>query len=134
MGISQAATAVMVFLSGLLPASCHKTTASTPSKPATTVATNTVAARSVVRNLGELSLTNHCDTYLEFSNGEICTLTPKILDRNNVRITLALESKNDYGETQNFHVRQVIIKPDKPLEVAVGGLNLTFTPHVVSSE
>lgn len=114
----------MIFLTGLLPASCHK--AATTQKPATVV----VAANPANRNLGEISLTNHTETCLRLATGESCTLTPKLLDKHNVQIVLALESKNDYGETHNFAVTQVVGQTGKPLEVAVGDLKLTFTPRV----
>ena len=115
----------MIFLTGLLPASCHKTV--TEQKSATVA---TAAANPDDRTLGEISLTNHNETCLRLATGESCTLTPKILDKRNVQIVLALESKNDYGETHDFAVTQVIAQTGKPLEVAVGNLNLTFTPRV----
>jgi len=90
--------------------------------------TNTV--NSPNRNLGEISLTNRNETCLQLATGESCTLTPKLLDKHNVQITLAIESKNDYGETHGLAVAQVIGQSGKPLEVAVGDLNLTFTPRV----
>jgi len=136
MGIPQTTTAIMVFLAGLLPASCHKTSAQPKAPTSTVVASVTNSANAVVfnRNLGEIALTNHNETCVQFANGESCTLTPKILDRQNVRITLAVESKNDYGETHDFAVTQVVTKPGKPLAVAIGDLSLTFTPFIVAAE
>ena len=120
----------MIFLTGLLPASCHKMAAQQKSAPPAMTLTLTNGMVSPNRNLGEISLTNHNETCLRLATGESCTLTPRMLDRHNVQITLALESKNDYGETHDFVVTQVIAQPGKPLEVAVGDLNLTFTPRV----
>lgn len=94
------------------------------------VVTGTNAVNPANRNLGEIALTNHNETCLQLASGESFTLTPKLLDRNNVQITLAVESKNDYGETHNFAVTQVITQSGKPLEVAVGDLNFFFTPRV----
>ena len=130
MDISQTASAIMIFLTGLVPASCHKT--APPQKPAApaVVAAGTNGVISANRNLGEIALTNHNETYFRLATGENCTVTPKLLDKHNVQITFALESKNDYGETHHFAVTQVIAEPGKPLEVAVGDLNLTFTPRV----
>ena len=125
MGIAQTTSAVMIFLTGLLPASCHKSAVQPPSPPLTVTDTN-----SINRNLGEISLTNHNETCLRLATGENCTITPRMLDKHNVQIVLALESKNDYGETHNFAVTQVVCQTGKPLEVAVGDLNLTFTPRV----
>ena len=129
MGITQTTSAIMVFLTGLVPASCHKV--APPQKPATEVV---VATNSSERNLGEISLTNHNETCLRLATGESCTLTPKMLDKRNVQIVLALESKNDYGETHDFAVTQVVAQTGKPLEVAVGYLNLTFTPRVTDEQ
>lgn len=127
----------MVFLTGLLPASCHKD--SVKGKPTTSPivvasATNAASSKSFNRNLGEITLTNNNDTCLLFNTGESCTLTPKILDRQNVRITLTLESKDDYGDTRNFAVSQVTSKPGQPVEVAVGAFSLTFTPQVTAGQ
>jgi hypothetical protein len=130
MGISQTTSAIMIFLTGLLPAGCHKTAPQQKSAPPAAALATTNGVISNHRNLGEISLTNHSDTCFRLATGESCTLTPKLLDRHNVQITFALESRNDYGETHNFAVTQVIAEPGKPAEVAVGDLNFTFTPRV----
>jgi len=137
MGISKTISAILVFLTGLLPASCHKTTP--PPKPATTLPiavamTNTLVNSNTVvisnhRNLGEISLTNHNETSLQLTTGENCTLTPKLLARNTLQITFAVESKNDYGETRHFAVTQVVAQPGMPTEAVVGDLTFSFTPH-----
>ena len=129
MGISQTTSAVMIFLTGLLPASCHKTAPQQKSAPPALVAAATNNVISPKRNLGDISLTYHNETCLRLTTGESCTLTPKLLDKHNVQITLAVESKNDYGETHDFAVTQVVAQFGKPIEVAVGSLNLTFTPR-----
>jgi len=113
-----------------VPASCHKSAPQQKSAPPAMVVTGTNAVNPANRNLGEIALTNHNETCLQLASGESFTLTPKLLDRNNVQITLAVESKNDYGETHNFAVTQVITQSGKPLEVAVGDLNFFFTPRV----
>jgi hypothetical protein len=130
MGISQTTSAIMVFLTGLLPAGCHKSAPQQKTAPPAMVFANTNGVISDHRDLGVISLTNHSDTCFRLATGESCTLTPKLLDRHNVQITFAIESKNDYGETHNFAVTQVIAEPGRPAEVAVGDLNLTFTPRV----
>lgn len=126
----------MVFLTGLLPASCHKSQSTPKTTPsvAITLATNAVSAKKFDGHLGEITLTNHDETCLQLANGSSCTFNTKMLDRQDVRITLTLESKNAYGETRDFSVAQVVAKSGKPLEVAVGDLNLSFTPLVVATE
>lgn len=131
MGISQITSTVLVFLTGLLPASCHKTspTQKTPATPAAASA-NSAGIQSFKINLGELPLTNNNDTCVLFSTGESCTMTPKLLDGKTARITMAFESRNDFGETSNFSVKQVTVAQGKPVEVSVGHFNLSFTPKV----
>ncbi len=124
----------MVFLAGLLPASCHKSSTQAKTSTGVVITTNAVAVQSHNRNLGEIVLTNNDETCVMFNTGESCTLTPKILDRQNVRITLTVESKDDYGDTRNFSVSQITSKPGKPVEVAIGGFNLSFTPQVASGQ
>lgn len=135
MGISQITSTVMVFLAGLLPASCHRESAKLthPKSPAATAngTTNSVVnLKSFDRKIGNISLTNLDDTYVQFSSGESFTLTPKILDSRSVRITLAVESKDAYGAPRNFAVTQVVAEPGKPVKVVVGGYHLSFTPEV----
>jgi hypothetical protein len=118
----------MVFLTGLLPASCHKTAPQQKAPPAPVVAIMTT--NSPDRVLGAITLTNLNETSFRLPTGESCTFTPKLLDRNSVQLTLAVESKNDYGETHDFAVRRIVAPTGKLLEVAVGPLNLIFTPNV----
>ncbi len=129
----------MVFLAGLLPASCHKTAPQQKTAPPAVAADHSgnasaamaqSAARAASCNLGELALTNHSEICLQLSNGEICNLTPKMLDKRNVQITLAVESKNEYGETRDFSATQVVGPVGKPLAATVGDLNFTFTPQI----
>lgn len=132
MGISQTTSAILVFLTGLLPASCHKENSQHKTAPSVAAvnATNS-AVKPITGNIGEITLTNLTDTCVQFANGASCTLTPKLLDRNSVRITLALESRNDDGDTKDFSVTEVVAKQGKPTEAAVGNMNVTFTPVIV---
>ena len=132
MGISQTTSAILVFLTGLLPASCHKENGQQKAAPpvAAVGSTNSVV-KPITGNIGQITLTNHADTCVEFANGTSCTLTPKLLDHDSVRITLALESKTDEGDTKNFSVAEVVVKQGKPTEVAIGNMTVTFTPVIV---
>lgn len=135
MGISQITSSVLVFLTGLLPASCHHTSASQkPANEQTVLAsssTNTAAPKSFSINLGDIPLTNYNETCVLFSTGDSCTITPKILDKKTARLTLAFESRNEHGETANLSVRQVVASQGKPVEVSMGNFNLSFIPTVV---
>lgn len=123
----------MVFLAGLLPASCHReSTQQKSAAPAVAAnsATNSLNANPFDRKIGSIALTNHSDTYVQFATGENFTLTPKMLDKNNVQITLSVESRDKYGDTHAFAATQVVTAPGKPLDVAVGSYNLSFTPQI----
>jgi hypothetical protein len=61
-------------------------------------------------------------------------VTPKLFGKDSVCFTFAVESKNEHGETHEFAVKQVTAKSGAPLEVAIGDLNLSFTPKVVKAE
>ena len=131
MSFAQTTSAILVFLSGLVPASCRKE----PPKAPPVVVTNTVVvAKPDPHNLGQVLLTNHVETSLHLASGEDCLFTPKILDRQNVQISLAIESKNDYGETRHFAATQFIAESGKLLQIAVGDVKLTFTPVISTNE
>lgn len=136
MGISQITSSVLVFLTGLLPASCHRTSAEQKASAANPPAaiTNASLASSFKIDLGKINLTNNNETRVAFNTGETCTITPKLLDGKTAQLTLAFESKNDYGETKNFSVKQVMATQGKPVEVSLGNFNLSFTPTVAASE
>ena len=135
MGISQITSSVLVFLTGLLPASCHRTSAEQKASAANPPAaiTNAVASSFKI-DLGKINLTNDNETCVAFNTGDTCTITPKLLDGKTAQLTLAFESKNDYGETKNFSVKQVMATQGRPVEVSLGNFNLSFTPTVAASE
>jgi hypothetical protein len=111
-----------------LPASCSKN--STVAKSSST-ATNSVAANPNEKNLGEITLTNHYETCVAIGDGKNCVITPRLLDGKSVRLVLSLQSKNADGETDALSVMQVVTKPGKPFEVAIGDLNLILTPVIM---
>jgi len=130
MGIAQITTAIAVSLAGLLPASCHKTATTTKAAPPAPPGLIAAAPEPFSRDLGELALTNNNETCVQLAAGKNCILTPRMLDKKNVQITLSVESKTAEGRTQDLSVTQVVTRPGKPLEVAVGDFNLTLTPRV----
>ncbi|HMD52924.1 MAG TPA: hypothetical protein VKJ65_00030 [Phycisphaerae bacterium] len=81
-------------------------------------------------NLGELQLTNHYETCVNLGAGKSCTIKPTVLDRSNLQLTMALESKNANGGIKDLSVVQVVTKTGKPFEIAVGDMNLTLTPKL----
>ena len=134
MGISQIISVVALSLTGLLPASCHKISPQQKSTPPAVLAiatSNTTSqADDILHNLGVVMLTNHNETCVQLGGGKNCMLTPKMLDRQNVQITLAVESKTANGKTQDLSVTQVVTRSGKPLEVAIGDFALSFTPRI----
>lgn len=141
MGINNVITVVSVFLAGLVPASCHKETAqqknSTVAQIATAAGTADKAAAtnttsSVLHDLGEVALTNHYETCVRLGGGKQCTLSPKVIDRGNIEITFALESKTSAGKIHDLSVAQIVTRSGKPMEIAVGDFNLTLTPKMAT--
>ncbi len=131
MGISQITSSVLVFLTGLLPASCHKTSdQAKPGTPTVAATANTNATKQITGEIGQIILTNRSETSVIFANGASCTLTPKVIDRQNIQITLALENRKEDGETKDYSVAQVIAQEGRPVMAVVGDMNISFTPTI----
>jgi hypothetical protein len=133
MGLSQIVAGVTVFLTGLMPLSCHKTATTASTQPKASPATIIVSPTSAPQHqLGDVSLTNHLETCLQLGGGKNCTLTPHMIDKHTVELTLALESRTPAGKIHDVSVTQVTAKDGQPLEVAVGDFQLSFTPNISS--
>jgi hypothetical protein len=128
MWLAKIFTAVLVALAGLLPSSCTKAKnpAAQQRAPVANIVTSSESYTN--QNLGELALTNHYETYINLGAGKSCTITPNLIDRKNLQLTMSLESKNADGKTKDLSIVQVVAKTGKPFEVAVGNMNLTLTP------
>jgi len=138
MGVSHIAFIAAISLSGLLPSSCSKHSTSTAAKqhapPPTPVVANTnppVSTPSNAKDLGELALTDRHETRIELGGGRSCTITPKLLDRDKLQLTLTLQSRGTDGKTTGFIVSQVTTRPGQPFEAAVGNMDITLTPEIV---
>ena len=118
--------AVMVALTGLLPSSCTKAKVPAAQQHAGEI----VSLSATNKNLGELSLTNHYETCVNLGAGKSCTIRPNLISRDNLQLTMAVESKNADGRTKDLSVVQVVAKTGKSFEVAVGDMNLTLTPRL----
>jgi hypothetical protein len=127
MGISQIVTALTVLVTGFLPASCTKI--ALPKTPTPTVATT---GTNGIRDLGEVTLTNHYETCVHLGGGKNFTLTPKMIDSHQIELTLSLESKTPAGKTHDLSVTQVEAESGKPLEIVVGDFQLSLTPKITS--
>jgi hypothetical protein len=128
MGLSHIVTSITVFVTGLLPMSCHKAA----SKTATPVTVITMSANSTntLHNLGEVTLTNHCETSVQLGGGRNCLLVPRMIDSRNLELKVSLESRTAAGQTLDLTVTQVTTKSGKPLDIALGDYQLSFTPKM----
>src|SRR5258708_1090355 len=115
MWLTKLFTTAMVAWLGLLPSSCTKSK-TPPSRRAPGAGSVCVCAAN--ENLGDLSVTNRCETCVNLGAGKSCTIRPNLIGRGDLQITMALESKNTGGKTRDLSVVQVVAKAGKPLEVA----------------
>jgi len=137
MGASHLAVIAAISLSGLVPSSCTKVFSAREAKNHN-ANTNTAAADAKAaaitpentRDLGELDLTNHYDTSVYLGAGRSCTISPKLLDKDNLQLTLTLQSKQADGKTAGLVVTRVTTRPGKPFEVGIGDMDITITPQI----
>jgi hypothetical protein len=116
------------------PAVWHGKASSTTAKTAAASAsegTNGLALKPGGLYLGELTLTNHCETSVQLSNGKNCTLLPRG-DGHNMQLTVALKSCTADGQTHDLSVTQVSAKSGKPVEIALGDYDVSFTPKIAN--
>lgn len=129
MGITNLATVMVAISLGWLPLSCSKT------KPANQAHASASASQTAhttnSKNLGELTLTNHIETCVKLSADKSCTITPTLLDKKNLKLVMALESKKN-GQTAGLNVVQVVTRPGQSLDIAVGDLDITMTPQLAA--
>jgi hypothetical protein len=103
-----------------------------PVLPSITITTTNPIKTSQSMDLGTVTLTNHYETCVSLGAGKNCRVTPKILDRHNVLLTLTIEARNSDGKMQDMAITQVTTRPDEPFEVGVGEFSFSFTPKVIS--
>ena len=120
----------MVALTGLLPSSCTSMNGKGSAAQSHSPGAMEMSATSTNRDLGELELTNYYEANIELGAGKSCRITPKVIGRHDLLLTMALESKRADGKTTGLIVTQVVTRPGKTFEVAVGGMNLTLTPKL----
>jgi hypothetical protein len=133
MGTTHIATVITMIFASLIPSSCSKVSnlSKAAAKPGGTNSVS-VAANTNTKDLGELSLTNHYETCIQLGEGKSCTIRPNVIDRKDLQLTMALESKKVNGSTEGLIVTQVAAQDGKSFEVAIGDMNFTLTPNIVS--
>ena len=100
-------------------------------EPVTANSSPAVPTPSNTKDLGELDLTNRYETCVNLGAGRSCTITPKLLDRDSLQLTMSLQSRRANGKTAGLIVTQVTTRPGKPFEVAIGDMDITITPEIV---
>ena len=117
-------TAITVFLTGLF--GCSKSAA-----PAS-AASNATVAESKTKDLGVVPMTNNYETCLSFGKNKDCRVVPKLLDHDNIQLTLTFESKGPDGRVSGLSIVQVVGSSRKPFDISIGGTDFTFTPQIVA--
>lgn len=106
------------------------TLATASAGPNESASINSAAPKPSERDLGEIALTNHYETCVSLGRGRNCILSPKMIDKENVQLTLTVESKTAAGKTHDMTITQVVTRAGKPVEVAVGDFSFSLTPNV----
>ena len=129
MGLSNIAIVAAISLSGLLPSSCTKTPA--PPQSVRLGGTNAAVTLSKTKDLGVIQLTNLYETQTDLGKGKSCTITPRLIDRRDLLLTLSFGTRNTNGRPTGLCVTQVTTKPDQPFDITVNDVDMSFTPKLV---
>jgi hypothetical protein len=130
MGITNFASVLVAFSMTWLPLSCsnNSTTQSHNVSPSPVQ----VSKSANLKNLGELALTNHIETCVNLGAGNSCTITPTLLDHENLQLVMALECRKKDGQTMGLSVVQVVTQSGKSFDIAVGDLDIALTPELAA--
>ena len=135
MEMQRISAATMVLLAGLILTGCNKNSASqktsSPGLSANSFGGN-AETNMISRDLGALTLTNHNETCVPLGAGKACLVTPKMIDSHNVQLTLTVETRTAKGRIHDLSITQVVTRPGKSFEVAVGGFNFSLTANVIA--
>ena len=103
---------IMVAISlSWLPTSCSKNSA----KPSAS------AEAAAAADPSQLVLTNGMETTVDLGAGKSCRIKPVIVDKQNVQLTLTLETKLVNGKIGSFSVAQTTTPNGQALAIKVGG-------------
>ena len=122
----------MAIVAGLVPSSCSTSKHPTAQQHAPSIIIATSSESLTNKNLGELQMTNHHEFFVNLGAGKSCTIRPTLLNRNNLQLMVALESKNANGVVNGLSVVKVVNKSGETFEVTVGDMNLTLTPMLAT--
>jgi hypothetical protein len=119
---------VALVLAALLGTGCHKLFSLRMHAHPLATKSDSTNPGLLPRDLGILTLTNDFDTCVSLGLGKDCVLTPKLVDRHNVQLTVAVESKDANGKIHDMYMTQIVTPVGQPSEVAVGNFNFSLTP------
>ena len=106
-------------------------TNSAPGTPTIIIASTSVNTNLLSLDLGTIILTNHHETILSLGMGTNCRVSPLLLSKNSVQLTLTVETKNPQGKVMDLSITQVTTPPDQKFEANVGEFTFSFIPQVV---
>lgn len=144
MGMTHLTLAIAISFTSLIPSGCSKYFSSkAPAKPPAVAATNTVATTNGVaatngvvatnpdsKNLGTLSLRNNYQTVVNLGQGRTFVVLPKLLERDQVQLTLSLQVKQTNQITPGIEVHQISTRLGTPQDVTIGDVEVVFTPQI----
>ena len=82
------------------------------------------------KDLGVLPLSDHVSTTVSLGRNRQCTITPTLLKSGDLQLILSMETVANNGRPTGMNVARVVTKPGEPFDVAIGDINLAFTPHI----
>ena len=82
------------------------------------------------KDLGVLPLSDHVSTTVALGKHQQCTITPTMLKSGDLQLILSMETTANDGRPIGMNVARVVTKPGEPFDVAIGDINLAFTPHI----
>lgn len=106
--------------------SCHH---AAPAKTAMVTAP-AYATNAVIHDLGAVALSYNLETCVKLGDGRSCTLLPRNSGGRDVELTVSIERRASDGKTIDLNVKQVPMKVGKPMEIALGDYQLSFTPNL----
>jgi hypothetical protein len=125
--------AITVIIStGALLTACQKRPGRTLHAAEINHSSPTITSSLNKKDLGVLPLSNHVSTTVTLGKDTQCTLTPTLLKSGDIQIILAMETIDSNGRPQGMNVARVLTRSGEPFDVAIGDMNLAFTPQMAA--
>ena len=117
-----AATLPCVLLSGCSQNSQGKTRPAPEAKSAPPAKT--------VGDLGTLTFTNHIEREIGINPATVCRIKPQKINRQDIELTITIESKKSNGKPAGLQVSQVIAHQDQSMDIRLGDIAISLTPQL----